>query len=150
MIPVSPFRWRRRIGMRDVDAWGIVWHGNYFGFCDEARAELMRAFGLTPATFATHGWLAPLIDAHCRFLTPARYDDEIDVIVRFRMGRSTRMHFDFTIVRTGEDKRIAEISTTQVLVKTSGELIYLIPDDLKRTLDQITAAQATEPGDTHP
>ncbi len=142
MRSVHPFAWRRRVAMRDVDAWGVVWHGNYFAFCDEARSELLRAFDLAPGDFVTRGFVAPVIDAKARFLAPARLDDEIEVRVKVRLGRGTRMHFDFAVSRPEDGKLLAELSTTQVLVRTSGELVYLVPPEIKRSLDRMVAAQA--------
>lgn len=143
MNSVSPFHWHRRIGMRDVDAWGVVWHGNYFAYCDEARSELLRAFDLAPGTLVSRGYVAPVIDAQCRFVAPARFDEEIDVFVRLSLGRGTRVHFEFAIHRSSDQKRVAQIATTQVLVKTNGELVYFIPDDLKQLFDRMLAAQPT-------
>jgi acyl-CoA thioester hydrolase len=130
--------------MRDVDAWGAVWHGNYFGFCDEARAEVLRAFDLEPGTLFARGLVAPVIEASCRFHAPARYDDEIDVHVRARLGRGTRLCFDFAICRAADGALLTEVSTTQVLVKTGGDLVYLVPEDVGAALGRILAAQAHE------
>ena len=150
MTSISPFFWRRRIGMRDVDAWGVVWHGNYFVYCDEARSELLRAFELAPGSFASRGYLAPVVDAQCRFTAPARYDEEIDVLVKLSLGRGTRVCSDFTIRRTHDQKLVAQISTTQVLVKTSGELVYFIPDELKQLFERMLAAQAMQTAPREP
>lgn len=144
-MSTSPFIWRRRVAMRDVDAWGAVWHGNYFVFCDEARAELLRAFDMAPGDLLAKGYVAPLIDAHCRFLAPARFDEEIEVHVRFRPGRGTRLCFDFAMSRPSDGKRLVEISTTQVLVRTTGDLVYLVPTELAASLERMRAAQDAEP-----
>lgn len=142
MTSLTPFCWRRRIGMRDVDGWGVVWHANYFVFCDEARAELLRAHDLAPGTFVARGFVAPVVEARCRYLAPARFDEEIDVHVRVRLGRGTRLHFEFEIRRSGDQKLLAQIETLQVLVKTNGDLVYLIPPDMRVSLERMVAAQA--------
>jgi acyl-CoA thioester hydrolase len=141
---LSPFLWRRRVGMRDVDAWGVVWYGNYLVFCDEARAELLRAFDLVPGSFMERGFIAPVIEVHGRYLAPARFDEEIDVLVGVSRGRGTRMVFDFEIKRTSDQKKLAELSSTLVLVKTNGDLVYLPPDDVKQSIDRMVAAQAAQ------
>jgi acyl-CoA thioester hydrolase len=141
----SPFHWRRRVGMRDVDGLGVVWHGNYLGFCDEARAELLRAFGLPPGGFASLGLRPMVVDAYCQFLWPARHDEEIDILVRLRLGRGTRLHFDFAIQQAQGDRLLTLATTTMVLVRSAGDLVYLMPEELREPLARLLAAQQAEP-----
>ncbi len=137
----SPFRWRRRVGMRDVDAWNVVWYGNYFVFCDEARAELLRAFDLVPGTFLARGFVMPVVEVRCNYRAPARFDEELLVDVHVHKPRGTRLRFDFQIRRSTDGTLLAEVSTEQVLVNTNGELIYLIPADIGACIERMLQAQ---------
>lgn len=141
MKAVTPFHWRRRIAMRDVDAWGVVWYGNYLAFCDEARAELLRAFDLAPGTFGERGFAATVVEIEGRYLAPARFDEEIDVHVRVEAARSARMRFAFEIRRTSDNVHLADIRTDLVLVRPNGELVYLMPDDVRAAVDRMLEAQ---------
>ncbi len=141
MKAISPFTWRRRIAMRDVDAWGIVWYGNYLAFCDEARAELLRAFDLAPGSFPERGLAATVVEIEGRYLAPAHFDEEVDVHVRVQAQRSARMRFDFDIRRSSDETRLAEIRTDLVLVRPNGEVVYLMPDDVRSAVDAMIAAQ---------
>lgn len=135
--------------MRDVDAWGVVWYGNYLAFCDEARAELLRAFGLAPGTFFEQGFLAPVVEMGANYHAPARYDEEIDVHVRVSTPRGTRLHFEFSIVRVRDGAALASIETTLVLVRTNGDLVYLIPEEIKSSIGRMVAAQPEKAPERH-
>jgi acyl-CoA thioester hydrolase len=137
----SPFRWRRRVAIRDVDAWGVVWYGHYLGYCDEARAEVLRAFGLAPGSFPSRGYLAPVVEVTGRYYKPARFDEEVDVHVRVSNPRGTRLRFDFTIQRTDDAALLAQIATTQVLVRHNGDLVYLLPEELRTAVQHMLEAQ---------
>lgn len=141
MNSITPFVWRRRIGMRDVDAWGLVWYGNYLAFCDEARAELLRSFDLAPGTFVDRGLLAPVIDMGARYHSPARYDEEIDVHVLVSLPKGTRLRFEFEIRRATDQQVLVRIHTTLVLMRVNGDLVYLIPKDIKKHIDRLLCAQ---------
>lgn len=141
MTSESPFLWHRRVGMRDVDAWRVVWYGNYLVYCDEARAELLRAFDLAPGDFEARGFIAPVIEVTARYASPARYDEELEVHVRLQPPRGTRLAFDFTIRRRKDETLLAQITTTLVLVRTNGDLVYLIPDDIRAAVDRMLTAQ---------
>ena len=141
MKSVSPFLWRRRVGLRDVDAWGVVWYGNYLVYCDEARAELLRAYGLPPGKLRESGYIAPAVQLTSRYHAPARHDDEIDVHVRIPKAKGTRLQFEFTIRRSADNTLLAQISTTSVLIRTNGDLVYLIPEPFKEPIDAMLRSQ---------
>ncbi len=144
MISTSPFTWRRRVGMADVDAWGIVWYGNYWVYCDEARAELLRAFDLAPASFLALELRPVVVELDGRYLLPARYDEEIDVHVHVSPPRGARLPFQFEIRRTADATPLARLSTTMVLLRPTGELVYLMPESVRAPLERLLAAQAAK------
>lgn len=142
---VTPFVWRRRVGMRDVDAWGVVWYGNYLAFCDEARAEVLRLYNIDPASFTTRGYVAPVVEVRTRYLKPARFDEEIDVVVAAMDLRGTRLDFTFEIEASHTHDLLVQVQTSQVLVRTSGELLYVLPPDLKEPILDMVQKYANIP-----
>jgi 4-hydroxybenzoyl-CoA thioesterase len=79
----------------DCDEAGIVFYPNYFYWFDCAFQRLLRARGLSQRELRKRfGAVTPIVQAHCDFKAPARYDDVLDVDVaieadaerRFRVG----------------------------------------------------------------
>ncbi len=140
----SPFEWRRRVAIRDVDAWGVVWHGNYLGYCDEARAELLRAFDIAPGTFAERGYIAPVVETQTRHYEPARFDEEIIVHTKITEFKGSSLRFEFEIRRAVDNKKLTLVKTRQVLVTNEGSLIYFAPDDLQLSIQKILEAQKSQ------
>ena len=68
-----------RVRYAETDQMGVVYHGNYFAYFESARAESIRALGLTYADMEKTGIIMPVVDVHCRFLRPARYDDLLTI-----------------------------------------------------------------------
>jgi acyl-CoA thioester hydrolase len=64
-----------RVPYADVDRMGIVYYGHYLTYFERGRTELLRACGLPYAELEDQGILLPVIEAHCEYLKPARYDD---------------------------------------------------------------------------
>ena len=92
---------RLRVRWSEVDMQKIVFNGNYLNYIDVAIAEYWRAIGLP----YPHGYVdryandVYLRKATVEYLGSARYDDELDVLVRVaRLGRSS-MAFQFEIWR---------------------------------------------------
>jgi acyl-CoA thioester hydrolase len=68
-----------RVRYAETDQMGVVYHSNFFPYFESARAESIRELGFTYADMERMGVIMPVIDVHCRYLRPARYDDLLTV-----------------------------------------------------------------------
>ncbi len=68
-----------RVRYAETDQMGVVYHSNYFLFFETARAESIRHLGYTYADMEKMGVIMPVVDVHCRYLRPAKYDDLLTV-----------------------------------------------------------------------
>lgn len=64
-----------RVRYAETDQMGVVYHSNYFPYFETARAESIRQLGFTYADMEKMGVIMPVVDVHCRYLRPAKYDD---------------------------------------------------------------------------
>lgn len=107
-----------RVRYADTDQMQIVWHGKYLEYFELARTELMRACGLPYAVMESLGVRLPLIEAHCRYHAPARYDDML--LVESSVG-------DYHSPRLRIDYRIATIDAP-TLTLVSGHTVHAFQD----------------------
>lgn len=70
---------RLRVRYAETDQMGVVYHSNYFPWFESARAESIRELGFTYADMEKKGMIMPVVDVHCRYLRPAKYDDLVTV-----------------------------------------------------------------------
>ena len=68
-----------RVRYAETDQMGVVYHSNFFPYFEAARAESIRELGFTYADMEKMGVIMPVVDVHCRYLRPARYDDLLNV-----------------------------------------------------------------------
>lgn len=68
-----------RVRYAETDQMGVVYHANYFPYFESARAESIRQLGFTYADMERMGVIMPVVDVHCRYLRPARYDDLLTI-----------------------------------------------------------------------
>ncbi len=73
-----------RVRYAETDQMGVVYHSNYFPYFETARAESIRALGFTYADMEKMGIIMPVVDIHCRYLRPARYDDLLTIKTMLR------------------------------------------------------------------
>jgi acyl-CoA thioester hydrolase len=68
-----------RVRYAETDQMGVVYHSNYFPYFESARAESIRQLGFTYADMERMGVIMPVVDVHCRYLRPAKYDDLLTI-----------------------------------------------------------------------
>jgi len=72
-----------RVYYQDTDAGGIVYHANYLGFAERARAEALRAMGIPHAEMVRqHGVMFVVRRINLDYQRPARLDDLIEIETR--------------------------------------------------------------------
>lgn len=68
-----------RISYADTDQMGMVYYANYLTFFERGRTELFRNIGINYKIIEERGFYFPVIHAECRYLSPAKYDDIIEI-----------------------------------------------------------------------
>lgn len=98
---------------------GVVYHSNYFVWFEVGRTDLLRQFGVTYRELETQGLSLPVIEAHCEFRQPARYDDDLEVATTGALLTPARLRFDYTIRRPQDDVLLATGYTVHAAVDPS-------------------------------
>jgi acyl-CoA thioester hydrolase len=93
-----------RVRYAETDQMGVVYYANYLVWFELGRVELLRSLGLTYSSLETeYGCILPVIEARCRYRSPARYDDEILIETRPALLRGTVVKFAYAVLRKGHD-----------------------------------------------
>ena len=69
-----------RVRYAETDRMGVVYHANYLVWFEVGRTDLLRGLGWTYREMEESGVMLPVIEAHCEYRRPARYDDPLIVI----------------------------------------------------------------------
>jgi acyl-CoA thioester hydrolase len=110
-----------RVRYAETDKMGVVYYANYLVWFEVGRADLLRSLGWSYREMEIAGISLPVIEAHCQYLRPARYDDEIEVKTEGRMLSPVRMEFDYQVVRTEDGTIAAEGRTVHAALDASGK-----------------------------
>ena len=101
-----------RVRYNDTDRMGIVYHGNYAMYFEVARLEMLRARGLAYRQMEEEGVMLPVSDLHVKYVSPAYYDDLLDVEVTLLEKPAVRVKFAFRI--TNQDEAL--VATGEVVL----------------------------------
>ena len=135
MLPVSAFAHRLRVRYHECDAQGIVFNANHFAYFDIALTELWReAFGSYDA-MVQRGVDVVVAEAGARFLAPARFDDEVDIVLRIEKLGSTSMTTATQTLRA-DGELLVSGTIRHVCVDPSTLAKQPFPDDVRETLEK--------------
>jgi acyl-CoA thioester hydrolase len=72
-----------RVRYAETDQMGVAYYANYFVWCEVGRVELLRQLGFEYRQMEIEdGCHLPVVEASCRYRSPARYDDMVTVETR--------------------------------------------------------------------
>ncbi len=77
--PPEKTRMEYRVPYADTDQMGVVYYANYLVYFERMRNELLRDLGVTYKEMEAQGIMLPVLEAHCDYLKPARYDDLLEI-----------------------------------------------------------------------
>jgi acyl-CoA thioester hydrolase len=113
---VDDFKFSTALKVRfsETDAQGVAHHAAYLDWLEVARVEYLAQIEGGYQGLRDTGIEATTLEAHVRYLTPARFDDQLVVHARCGDVRGGRFRFDYVIERDGEP--VADGWTTHACV----------------------------------
>jgi acyl-CoA thioester hydrolase len=106
---------RFRVRYAETDQMGVVYYANYLVWMEVGRVELVRSLGLHYKDLEhTEGLYLSVIEANCRYIHPARFDQEIAVETRIAAATSRTVEFGYRIHSVNPDRLLAEGSTRHI------------------------------------
>ncbi|HEY7210453.1 MAG TPA: thioesterase family protein [Bryobacteraceae bacterium] len=124
---------RLRVRYAETDQMGVVYYANYLVWMEVGRVELVRALGLNYKDLEhTHGLYLSVIEANCRYISPARYDQEIAVESRITKATERTVEFAYRILSLDQDRLLAEGSTRHIWLNSEWRPARLPPGYLEK------------------
>ena len=112
-----------RVRYAETDQMGIVYYANYLVWFEIGRVELLRSLGLAYSQLEQeHECILPVVNASCRYRSPARYDDEILIETRPTLLRGPVIKFGYRILRKGVDGE-------EHTLLAEGETVHVVCDE---------------------
>lgn len=122
-----------RVIFGDTDQMGIVYYANYYRFFEAARAAFLRDKGKSYKDMHEWGVALPVVESHCRYLSPAHYEDLLDIETSVTDIRGASLRFGYQIRCDG--KQLVEGYTVHACVLPATGRPRRIPTELRALLD---------------
>jgi len=80
VMECGQWRLRRRVLPQHTDHAGVMWHGAYLAWLEEARVEALAAVGLAYSELSLRGLELPVVELSIRYLQPLRHGDLVELV----------------------------------------------------------------------
>ena len=112
-----------RVRFAETDAMGIVHHGAYLPYLEEARVEYLRAMGHPYQSLQAEGTDIAVLEASVRYLRALRFDDLVSV--HLSPCNATRTTFELDYLLTVDGVPASTAFTAHACVNGRGRPVRL-------------------------
>ncbi len=121
----------RRISFSEADPMGILWHGRYPFYFEQANEALGRLCGMSYGDYRREKLRAPVVQLHIDYFASPVLGEKVTVAGRLVWNEGARLNTEYEIIK--ENGTFAASGyTVQMFVTEDGEPLLTSPPLLER------------------
>jgi len=129
---------RRRVLPQHTDHAGVMWHGAYVAWLEEARVEALAAVGLAYSDLAARGLELPVVSLTIDYRQALRHGDRVEIRSQALPRSGVKLPWR-SLLLDGAGGLAAEARVDLVAVAVEGpgrppRLLRRLPEDLERAV----------------
>jgi acyl-CoA thioester hydrolase len=142
----QPWRLIRRVLPQHTDHAGVMWHGAYLSWLEEARVEALGAAGLAYADLSAEGLELPVVNLSIQYRQALLHGEEVCVCSWVLPRQGVKLPWRSAFIKA-DGSVAAEASVELVLVDLSAgpgqrKLMRRLPQTLGQALQQLERGPA--------
>jgi acyl-CoA thioester hydrolase len=115
------------VRFNEVDSMGIVWHGAYALYFEDARAAFGEKYGLGYLDIFANGYYAPLVDLNFSFKSPLIYGKKARVDILYQNVDAAKIIFHYEIHSLENNQVMTVGKSVQVFLDKQYQLVWTNP-----------------------
>ncbi len=92
------FRLDLTVRYHETDQMGVVHHSNYARWFENARVDMMRAYGMPYSEMEKRSLFSPVLELRVKYIRPARFEDSVSILARVAEATAVRTVVMYTVV----------------------------------------------------
>jgi acyl-CoA thioester hydrolase len=117
----------RVVRFEEVDPLGIVWHGRYPSFFEDARVALGEKYGIGYLDFYNQQVLAPIRKMHLDYFRPLMFGQRFFIEGILHYSEAARLNFEF-VLRNEAGEVTSTGYTVQMMMDSAHNVLLAQPD----------------------
>ena len=86
----------------ETDAMGVVHHGSYPIWFEQARVDFFKAAGVPYTEVEAEGFASPVLELHVQYRRPCKFGDIVDVETTMTRESALKCRFNYRVYIGGE------------------------------------------------
>jgi acyl-CoA thioester hydrolase len=134
------FEYPVRAQPHHTDYGGIVWHGSYIAWMEEARVECFRSLGVDYADMVAVGCELQVVNLSIRYHRPVRLGMPAIVKARIAEMKGVRVNWDYRIQSPDDQELFVTAQVTLVGVDSArGKIMRQLPAMVQDVLAKLSS-----------
>jgi acyl-CoA thioester hydrolase len=113
------------VPFHDVDLAGVVWHGHYMKYLENARWAVMDRIGFGLAAMLASGFVWPVVGLEVKYIRSARYGERLRVQASI-VEWDAKLVLNYLMLDAKDGSRVGRAQTTQVAVERETGTLQLV------------------------
>ncbi len=114
-----------KVRFSETDAMGVVWHGNYLKFFEDAREFFGLHYGMAYLDFYGNGYFTPIVKSELQHKASIYYGQDVLVKINLEKHDSAKIIFNYEVWNTTLNELAAVGSTMQVFLDVNSREMEL-------------------------
>lgn len=116
------------IRFSEVDMMGVVWHGNYPLYLEDAREAFGAEFGLSYALYIRENVFVPIVKIDVDYKRPVRFGMRPVIRIEYVPTDAAKVIFDYKLYDKESGDVFLTARTVQVFMDRDYKLMWFSPD----------------------
>ena len=136
---IRPWVLKKIVLPQNTDHAGVMWHGSYVSWLEEARINALYKVGLKYNELSNDGYELPVVDLQIRYIMPILHGDKVFLESRFCGEKGVRLIFETKfIIDSRKTAAFAKVHLVLIQRKNAvNQLIRKRPIKLSKALKKL-------------
>ena len=132
MIEKSVWKISKIVLPQHSDHAGVMWHGAYFNWLEEARIKALSEAGINYFDLTKKGYELPIIDSSVKYILPIYLGDKITIESIFNIGKSPKINISTKFVNKNQRVLTTSVVNLVLVNKFNFKIIRKRPDFISK------------------
>ncbi|HEX5153712.1 MAG TPA: acyl-CoA thioesterase [Parafilimonas sp.] len=117
------------VRFNEADPLGMVWHGHYIRYFEDAREAFGNKYGIGYLDFYNNGFIVPVVNVQCNYKRSLRYGEKMIVEAQYEPCEAAKLKFNYHLYNADANQLVATGSSVQVFLDRNTHLLQLTNPD---------------------
>lgn len=113
----------------ETDAMGVVWHGNYLKFFEDAREKLAEEHGMSHLEIFRRGFFTPIVKTELTYKASIFYGETVRIKVLLERHDAAKIIFRYEVYNLSNNQLATVGMTQQVFMNAKDRTLELMKPD---------------------